>query len=264
MYEIKKMLNLAVSAAKEAGRFSAGNINAVKEIICKGGPNNLVTDVDKKCEKMILDKIIGTFPTHSILAEETGEHNAADGGKVKWVVDPLDGTTNFAHGFPIFCTSIGILIDGESRIGVVYDGTRDELFTAVKGEGAFLNGKKITVSSTAILQNALVATGFSYDIEGKVANVDHFKTALSRVQAIRRAGSAAIDLCYVACGRLDAFWEFDLAPWDTAAASLLVSEAGGMVTVCDQGPFNIFKKEIVATNGKVHREMLDLLNENRD
>jgi len=264
MDEIKKMLHLAESAAKEAGRFSAGNIDKVKEITCKDGPNNLVTDIDKKCEKMILDKITRAFPTHSILAEETGEHSSANGSKIKWVVDPLDGTTNFAHGFPVFCASIGILIDGESRIGVVYDGTRDELFTAVKGEGAFLNGKKITVSSTAILQNSLVATGFSYDAEGKVANIDHFKTALTRVQAIRRAGSAAIDLCYVACGRLDAFWEFALAPWDTAAASLLVSESGGTVTVCDQGRFDIFKKEIVATNGKVHVEMLDLLNKNRN
>lgn len=263
MDEIKKMLHLAKSAAKEAGRFSAGNIDKVKEITCKDGPNNLVTDIDKKCEKMIIDKITETFPTHAILAEETGEHSAKNGSRIKWVVDPLDGTTNFAHGFPVFCTSIGILIDGMSRIGVVYDGTRDELFTAVKGEGAFLNGKKITVSSTDILQNSLAATGFSYDAEGKVANIDNFNAALTRVQAIRRAGSAAIDLCYVACGRLDAFWEFGLAPWDTAAASLLVSEASGRVTMCDQGPFDVFKKEIVATNGKVHGEMLELLNETR-
>jgi len=256
MSEVKEIMGTAVLAAKVAGKFAFEHIDKVKEISYKGGANNLVTDIDKKCEKMILDRIIAKFPSHSILAEETGDHSP--GNAVKWVVDPLDGTTNFAHGFPVFCCSIGVLLEGEARVGVVYDPTRDELFTAVKGEGASMNGRKISVSETSVLAESLVATGFAYDIEGKVANIDYFKRALHEVQAVRRAGSAAIDLCYAACGRFDGFWEFGLAPWDTAAAHLIVQEAGGVVTARDRGEYDIFKKEIVATNGKVHTEMLAL------
>ncbi len=258
MRETIKMLKLAVSAAKEAGRYAFEHIDKVKKIEHKDGLNNIVTDIDKKCEKIIIDKITEIFPLHSILAEETGEHRADSPAAVKWVVDPIDGTTNYAHGFPIFCTSIGVLFEGESLIGVVYDASRDELFTAERGGGAFLNGKKITVSSVELLRDSLVATGFAYDAEGKVANLDYFKAALSRVQAVRRAGSAALDLCYVASGRFDGFWEMGLSPWDTAAAHLIVQEAGGTVSTFAHGAFNIYKKEIAASNGKVHNEMLEL------
>jgi len=252
------MLKLAVSAAKEAGRYAADHIDKVKKIEHKGGYNNIVTDIDKKCEEIIIGKITEIFPLHSILAEETGEHRVDSRAAVKWVVDPIDGTTNYAHGFPIFCTSIGVLLNDESLIGVVYDASRDELFTAERGCGAFLNGKKITVSSVALLRDSLVATGFAYDAEGKAANLDYFKAALSKVQAVRRAGSAALDLCYVASGRFDGFWEMELSPWDTAAAHLIVQEAGGTVSTFARGAFNIFKKEIAASNGKIHNEMLEL------
>ncbi|MFH1395161.1 MAG: inositol monophosphatase family protein [Candidatus Omnitrophota bacterium] len=254
MNDLIQMKEVAVLAAKQAGKYAFGRIDNIMEVNHKKGENNLVTDVDKKCEEMILDAIKSKFPGHSILAEETGEHSP--GGEITWVVDPLDGTTNYAHGFPVFCVSIGIVVGDAVKIGVVYDATRDELFTAVSGQGAFLNDKTISVSSTDCVKNSLLATGFAYDLEGKILNIDYFRVALNKAQAVRRAGSAAIDLCYVACGRFDGFWEFGLSPWDTAAAHLIVSEAGGMVSTIDRKKYSIFKKEITATNGKIHDELL--------
>ncbi|MBU0682980.1 MAG: inositol monophosphatase family protein [Candidatus Omnitrophota bacterium] len=254
MNELIQMKEVAVLAAKKAGKYAFERIDAIIEVNYKSGANNLVTDVDRKCEQMILNVIKSEFPSHSILAEETGEHSP--GGEVTWVVDPLDGTTNYAHGFPVFCVSIGIMVGDVVKIGVVYDASRNELFTAIKGQGAFLNDQTIRVSNTELVKNALLATGFPYDQEGKILNIDYFKIVLNQAQAVRRAGSAAIDLCYVACGRFDGFWEFGLSPWDTAAGHLIVGEAGGKVSAVGQGEYDIFKKEITATNGRIHDELL--------
>jgi len=249
----------AIEAAREAGKYIFAHIGKLKEISHKGGINNLVTDVDKASEKMIVERITGRFPDHSILAEEGGRRAGTGNGGFQWVIDPLDGTVNYAHGFPFFCVSIALAHKGDVTLGVVFDPVRDELFTAEKAKGAFLNGEKIGTSGTKELQSSLIATGFAYNVEEKVANADHFRIMLTRAQAVRRAGSAALDLCYVACGRLDGFWEFGLSPWDTAAGQLVVREAGGEVTLLNGGEFDISKKEIAATNGAIHQEMLSSL-----
>ncbi|MFH1797755.1 MAG: inositol monophosphatase family protein [Candidatus Omnitrophota bacterium] len=256
--EYKRIKKLAVSIAEKAGKYALKRMGNLKEIKHKEGVNNLVTDVDKKCEEMIISKINKTFPGHSILAEESGEHGAKGG--IRWVIDPLDGTTNYAHTFPFFCVSIGIIFEDVVRVGVVYDPSRDELFSAEEGTGAFLNKRRISVSKQRKVQDSLLATGFAYDIDGRIANLDYFKIMLENSQALRRAGSAAIDLCYVASGRFDGFWEFNLNPWDTAAGQLIVKEAGGLVTTLNGNQFDIFKKEIIATNGLIHDEMIRLFN----
>ncbi|MFC1479854.1 inositol monophosphatase family protein [Candidatus Omnitrophota bacterium] len=257
MEDLSRMKDLAEKAATEAGRYALRHIGKLKEVSRKTGINDLVTDVDKMSEKIIIDRIYKEFPHHSILAEESGEH--ASSGVFRWIIDPLDGTTNYAHGFPVFCISIGVEEDGAVKIGVVYDPSRDELFTAEEGKGAFLDGKRIKVSETQVVANSLIATGFAYDVAGKIANIESFKTMLNNAQAVRRAGSAAIDLCYVACGRFDGFWEMGLNPWDTAAGQLIVKEAGGVVTKLDGEPFEIYQKKILATNGRIHGEMQNLL-----
>lgn len=257
MEDIKRIKEVAIEAAREAGVYMLEHMGKLKEIEYKGGINNLVTDVDKASERIIIDKIRSNFPEHAILAEESGEQQS--GGRIKWVIDPLDGTTNYAHAFPIFCVSIGIAIDGDMSVGVVYDPTRDEIFHAVKDEGSFLNGNKISVSSTEAVQNSLLATGFPYNVDGKLVNMEYFKRMIGKSQAVRRAGSAAIDLCYVACGRFDGYWELYLQPWDTAAGTLIVSEAGGKITKIDGAEYNIYDKEIMATNGKIHLEMRQIL-----
>jgi len=255
--ESGRIKEVAVEAAREAGEYSLKRLGSLIEIAHKTSFNDLVTDVDRKCEEIIISRIRKEFPSHSILAEESGED--ITGSTFKWVIDPLDGTVNYAHGFPVFCVSIGIISEGSAKTGVVYDPSRDELFTAEQGKGAFLNGRRINVSEREAVRDSLIATGFAYDISGKAANIDHFKRMLHKAQALRRAGSAAIDLCYVACGRFDGFWELGLCPWDTAAGQLIVREAGGTVTTLKGEPFDIYKKEIVASNGSVHKEMLSLL-----
>ncbi len=257
MEDLGKIKKVAVEAAVEAGKYALSRVGCIEEISYKEGVNNLVTDVDKKCEKLIIDKIKEDFPTHSILAEESGNE---DGDiSYKWVIDPIDGTTNYTHAFPFFCVSIGFFMDGSAKVGVVYEPSRDELFVAEEGKGALLNGKKISVSKNNRVQDSLIATGFAYTIEGKIDNIDDFLTMLRSARAVRRAGSAAIDLCYVACGRFDGFWEKGLAPWDTAAGQLMIKEAGGMVTTLGGDSFDIYKKEILATNSEIHREMMSLL-----
>ncbi|MFH1552482.1 MAG: inositol monophosphatase family protein [Candidatus Omnitrophota bacterium] len=257
MEDLRRIKTLAEKAAREAGGYALEHIGKLKEISRKTGINDLVTDVDKMSEKIIIDRIHNEFPQHSILAEESGEH--ASDGIFRWIIDPLDGTTNYAHGFPVFCVSIGVAEGGSVKIGVVYDPSRDELFTAEEGKGAFLGGKRIKVSETGTVANSLIATGFAYDVAGKIDNIESFKTMLKNAQAVRRAGSAAIDLCYVACGRFDGFWELGLNPWDTAAGQLIVKEAGGVVTKLNGEPFEIYQKKILATNGRIHNEMRKLL-----
>ena len=220
---------------------------------------NLVTDADTHSEQAIVDAIGRSFPDHEILAEERGR--AGGTSAYKWIIDPLDGTTNFAHGFPAYAVSIGLEYRGRCILGVVLDPTRQELFVAEAGGGATLNGTPVHVSRTPKLDGALLVTGFAYDIRiSKKNNLDHFAHFAVRAQGLRRMGAAAIDLCYVACGRFDGFWELKLNPWDTAAGSLMVAEAGGRMSDFAGGPFSIYGLELVASNGLIHDEMVEVLN----
>jgi myo-inositol-1(or 4)-monophosphatase len=256
--DLKKIKDVAIEAAVDAGKLAASRVNSIDSISRKSGYNDLVTDVDKACEDLIIGKISSVFPDHSILAEESGEDNRP--GEICWVIDPIDGTINFAHGFPFFCTSIGVLFEGEVILGAVYEPVRGELFFAEKGKGAFLDNKQIQVSDNPELRDSLIATGFAYNLSGKEKNLDCFRKMLLSAQAVRRAGSAALDLCYVACGRFDGFWERGLKPWDTAAGELIVRESGGTVSTLTDLAYDIFKDEIVASNTKIHQEMKTALN----
>jgi len=257
MKELDRIKRVAIKVVVDAGRYSLKRMGNHGSIDYKGSFNNLVTDVDKRCEEIIVSRINRHFPSHSILAEERGRDTR--GELFTWVIDPIDGTTNYTHGFPFFCVAIGIMFADTVKIGVVYDPSRKELFFAEQGKGAFLNKRRIKVSEKKIVRDSLVSTGFAYDPKGKVANIDYFKKILNKAQAVRRPGSAAMDLCYVACGRFDAFWELGLSPWDTAAAQLIVKEAGGTVTTLNNDPFDIFQKQILASNTTVHKEMLYIL-----
>ena len=254
------MLHIAVDAAKEAGKFLKQNLGKVLDIQQKAGQEkNLVTEIDKRSEEIIIGIIKKHFPRHDILAEESGttKNQKSD---YKWVIDPLDGTTNFTHGFPVFCISIALEYKGEIILGVIYDPNFDELFTAEKGKGACLNGKKMRVSKIDSLNRSLLVTGFPYNItENPNHAIEHFINFLMKSQAVRRMGSAAIDLAYVAAGRYEGFWETDLHPWDMAAGVLLVEEAGGKISDFTDKPFSIYEKEILATNGLVHTQMQDVL-----
>jgi myo-inositol-1(or 4)-monophosphatase len=255
--EVDKYLKVAIEAAQEAGQMLKANLNVSREIHYKGDVD-LVTNFDNRSQKMIFDHLYTNFPEHDFIAEEGLDQRK--GGDFRWIFDPLDGTTNYAHRFPIFTVSIALEWEGQVVIGVVYDPMRNEIFTGMRGEGAFLNGERIKVSDTQDLDKSLVATGFPYDLrESSNNNIAHFNNFLLRVQAIRRCGSAAMDLCYVACGRFDGFWELKLKPWDVAAAALIVDEAGGRVSDFQDGEFNIYKQETLGSNGLIHQQMVDTL-----
>lgn len=251
------ILIIAKQAALAAGRFLKRNYDQKTKIEYKGDID-LVTQKDRESQELIHKIIKDSFPEHSILGEED---LAVEKDKERlWLIDPIDGTTNFAHSLPIFCVSIAFLEKGVPLIGVVYIPLLDELFHAVRGNGAFLNNKQIHVSKKTELGKSLLATGFPYDRrESKVNNVDHFNNFIVRALCIRRMGSAAIDLCYTAAGRYDAFWELKLYPWDTAAGMLMVEEAGGKVTDFSGNPFDPFKKECLASNSLIHNQMLEIL-----
>jgi myo-inositol-1(or 4)-monophosphatase len=253
------MLTTAIEAAKEAGKFLKYSVGRVKNIEVKQGEErNLVSEIDKASEAKIISIIKRKYPSHAILAEESGESDSAS--DYKWVIDPLDGTTNFLHGLPLFCVTIGIEYKSEIVAGVVYDPNLDELFTAEKGSGAFLNGKRLKVTPTSKLIDSLLVTGFPYDIAQNPDNaIGHFVNFLVEGQGIRRLGSAALDLSYVAAGRFDGFWEVNLNPWDMAAGVLVVREAGGKVTDFSGGESTIYKKQVLATNGVIHDAMLHVL-----
>jgi myo-inositol-1(or 4)-monophosphatase len=231
----------------------------------KKGTIDLVTEVDLECERMCRAILAERFPDHDILAEELSKDAGAPSlSRFRWVFDPLDGTTNYAHGLPIFCSSLALEIDGSSAVGAVYDPTRAELFTAERGAGAFLNGQRLHTSTSAELIDALLVTGFPYDVHKQTADlVTMFGAFLGKARAVRRLGSAALDLCYVAAGRFDGYWEQHLWPWDVAAGALVVSEAGGTVTGMDGSPFDPAAAHLVASNGRVHRAMLDVIAEVR-
>jgi myo-inositol-1(or 4)-monophosphatase len=205
------------------------------------------------------------FPDHDILAEELGATAATrTPSRFRWVFDPLDGTTNYAHGLPIYCSSLALEIDGRAEVGAIYDPTRKELFTAERGEGARLNGTPLQVSSTAALIDSLLVTGFPYDVHKRAEDlVGLFGAFLGRARAVRRLGSAALDLCYVAAGRLDAFWEQHLHAWDVAAGALMLEEAGGAITGIDGSPFDVEAGHLIASNGRIHDEMVRVIREFR-
>jgi myo-inositol-1(or 4)-monophosphatase len=253
------MLNVAIETAREAGKYLKQHLGKIRNIQVKDGQEkNLVTEIDKKSEEMIIGNIRKHFPGHSILAEEGGV--GAEQSDYKWIIDPLDGTANYTHGFPVFSVSIGLEFKGELIAGVIYDPNFDEMFSAEKGKGAYLNGRKIRVSSAKTLDHSMLVTGFPYNIsENPDHAVEHFVTFLMKAQAVRRMGSAAIDLAYVAAGRLDAFWEVALQPWDMAAGIVLVREAGGVVTNFAGNPINVYNKQLLASNGIIHEEMKQIL-----
>jgi myo-inositol-1(or 4)-monophosphatase len=241
------------SIAREAGALLMEFFRQSVKVEYKGEVD-LVTVADRKSEALILQGLRARWPSHDILGEEGGLHD--QGSEYRWYVDPLDGTTNFAHGFPVFCISLALEHRGQRIAGVIYDPTRDELFAAERGGGAFLNGERMHVSATASLAESLVATGFPSHKRHKNPNIHFYHQITLRTHGVRRAGSAALDLCYVACGRFDAFWEFNLNPWDTAAGVLLVEEAGGVVSDLQGGAFQIASRETFASNGLVHAALL--------
>lgn len=253
------MLNFAIEMARDAGQVLLEKFGRKIDIRMKGDID-LVTEADLASEALIIERIKSYYPKHSILAEEAG--NAVvigDGTTWKWIIDPLDGTTNYAHGYPCFCVTLALEHDGEIVIGVTYDPTRNELFAAERGCGASLNNKPIRVSGTEELGNALIVTGFPYDFKGRDNFAQHLTDFLLKSRGVRRDGSAAIDMAYVACGRFDGFWEEGLNPWDVAAGVLMIEEAGGQISYYDGSPFSIYKAPIVASNGLLHSQMLTVL-----
>jgi len=248
-----RYLQCAIGAAKEAGRIQMAHLNRFYGVEYKD-EFNPVTEVDRLCEQAIVQGILRDFPDHDILTEESPFQGK--GSPWRWIVDPLDGTTNYLHGFPFFCVSIGLEVEGEVRLGVVFIPTLDELFYAEKGKGAYLNGNRISVSRTGDLNKSFLCTGFPYDVRDHVDfYLSFFRGFLTRCFALRRPGSAAIDLCYLAAGRFDGFWELKLHAWDVAAGSLMITEAGGQVTAFDGQSFSIYAENILASNGSIHKAM---------
>ena len=259
--------HVAEGIAREAGALLRGFYAKGVETEYKGDVD-LVTEADRASEALIRERLTKAFPAHGIYGEE-GTRDQME-SEFRWYVDPLDGTTNFAHGFPVFCVVLGLerraeglgaAEDGEMTAGVIYDPLRDEMFVAERGRGAWLNGRQIHVSKTASLQEALTATGFPSHKRHVSPNIHFYQELTLRSHGVRRAGSAALDLAYVACGRLDGFWEFHLNPWDTSAGYLLVEEAGGRVTHFDGGKFTLDSREVLATNGRIAGEMEHLFGE---
>lgn len=253
----KDEMETACRAALESGRILKelfGNVTGVS----KKGEIDLVTEADLRSERAVIDIISGRFPCDSIMAEESGEQGGESDRK--WIIDPLDGTTNFAHSFPFFAVSIGFQVENEIVLGVVYNPCMNEFFEAEKGGGAFLNKKPISVSKRKDLKDSLVGTGFPYDIHENSADVmDCLKKMIVSVQGVRRAGAASVDLCYLAAGRLDGFWEKGLKPWDTAAGSIIVREAGGVLSDYSGNDYSPYGKNILAANPFIHGKMLDVL-----
>jgi myo-inositol-1(or 4)-monophosphatase len=247
-----------VSLAKEAG-ISLKDKLYNKHTIDYKGEINIVTEADRMAEDLITGRIHQEYPHHDILTEESD--GIDNGSEYRWIIDPLDGTTNYAHGYPVFCVSIALEVNGVVCLGVVYNPMLSEMFTAVKGAGSFLNNQRISVSATVDLSKSLLATGFPYDIrEDENNNIHYFSMMAKRAQAIRRVGSAALDMAYVAAGRFDGFWELKLSPWDTAAGLLLITEAGGIVTDLFGGTYHLKSPHILATNGKIYNEMINVFN----
>jgi myo-inositol-1(or 4)-monophosphatase len=255
------LLNFAVQTARDAGSLLTDKLGRLTHVQTKGDID-LVTEADLASERLIIDRIKSHYPRHAILAEESGESESATDGSSewKWIVDPLDGTTNFAHAYPCFCVSIALERAGKMEIGVVYDPMRDEMFAAERSGGATLNGRRIQVSTVDELNSAMLCTGFPYDVRERPHFALDFTNFTMAAQAVRRDGSAALDLAYVGCGRFDGFWEDGLNPWDIAAGILLIEEAGGVVTNFAGGPLDIYTPKVLVSNGLIHEQMMRVLN----
>ena len=253
--DLDAALAVAKEAARAAGAVQKAHLSSLGNVRHKGGnAKDVVTEVDDECERLIREMILGAFPTHTILGEEGGSVAGSD-PRYRWVVDPLDGTVNYAHGFPFFCVSIALEAEGEIVVGVVYGPMQDELFTAVKDQGATLNGQPIHVSGASDLRESLLTTGFPYDPSLFHRAMVAFEALNLQSRAVRRAGSAALDLCYVACGRFEGYWELVIMPWDVAAGVLIITESGGTVTRPDQTAFSIECGDVLATNGLIHSRL---------
>jgi len=252
---------VALRAARAAARIHLKWLSRTN-VTRKTNPIDLVTEADHQAEAAVIDILQRAFPTHAILAEESGAN--AHQSEHRWIIDPLDGTTNFAHGYPQFCVSIAYEYRGKVRVAIILDAFKKECFVAQRGRGAQLNGKAIRVSSVTTLESALLATGFPYDRrERRRYYLAFWEAFMMRVQGVRRTGSAALDLAYVACSRIDGFWEFGLKPWDVAAGALIVEESGGHVSNMDGSPLDLAGGQIIASNGRLHQPMIEVLAANR-
>ena len=253
------MLNIAIRAARAAGDVIIRQIDHVQDLpVVKKSRNDFVTEVDKHAEMVIIETLRKSYPDHAILAEESGSQGDSP---YVWIIDPLDGTTNYLHGFPQYAVSIALQYQEELLQAVIYDPLRQELFTASRGEGAMLNNKRIRVSKQKYLEGALLGTGFPFKEQERLDEyLGSFRTLFPMTAGIRRAGAAALDIAYVACGRLDGFWELGLKSWDMAAGALLVKEAGGMISDFDGKDTYLTKGDIVAANPEIHEQMLNNLN----
>jgi len=261
---IEQYLSLAIEVAREAGDYAYSLKQSDLQISTKTNEMDLVTQVDKRNEQVIRDAVHSKFPDHLFLGEETAGEGRPEATRkgVRWIVDPVDGTVNFAHGLPIWCVSVGVEVDGVIECGAIYNPNLRELFTAQRGKGAFLNGNPIRISKQENLRQGLYVTGFPYNVDENPENViEQFAGFLHKGLLVRRLGSAALDLAYVACGRFDGFWEIGLSPWDSAAGQLLVREAGGRVTHYDGSDYNVYRKSIVATNSLLHEMILRIISE---
>lgn len=255
--EHRQYLETAILAAQEAARIHRFHAGGDLQIATKSNETDLVTRVDKECETRIRELVAARHPGHEVLGEEQGGPGSE--AEFRWIVDPLDGTVNYAHGFPFYCVSIGVEVRGRVEVGVVLDSAHDEMFTAVRGSGAFRDGAPIRVSSEERVSRAMLATGFSYDPARKMQNSDVFVRIQPFARGVRRPGAAALDLSYLACGRLDGFWELTLNPWDVAAGVLLIEEAGGRVSGADGGEYRLGDPVLIASNGRIHQELVELL-----
>jgi myo-inositol-1(or 4)-monophosphatase len=258
MSDVAEVRALAERLTRAAGAIQRDRYETVLDVRTKSASIDLVTEVDHACEALIVETLHRERPDDAILAEE-GSGDDRAGATWRWVIDPLDGTMNYAHGYPRFCVSIGVSRDGEPTVGAVYDPLLDELFAATRGGGATCNGRPIRVSVETRLSHALLATGFAYDVhQSREDNLDHFATFVKQARGLRRDGSAALDLCYVAAGRFDGFWELKLHPWDVAAGNLIVDEAGGRTSDLSGRPPAGDGRETLATNGHLHDAMVAL------
>ena len=252
------MKNTLFKAAIESGKILKENFGGTYAIESKDVVSNLVTEIDKRSEKKIIELIKTDYPSHNILSEEIGAIDAES--EVKWIIDPIDGTINYAHSIPICCVSIGVEKKGEIVLGIVYNPFSGETFFAEKGKGATLNEKKIFVSSENHINKSLLVTGFPYtSSKNPTKQLEVFTKIVSSDIPIRRLGSAALDICWTACGRFDGFWEYNLNPWDVAGGSLVLTEAGGKLSNFSGNGYNIYEKEILATNGLIHEQVLKLI-----
>ena len=251
-------VDVAAATAREAGDLLIGMQRTRRTIEFKGA-SDLVTDADRASEQLIAARLNAAFPEDNLLGEESGYMRSGDRAGRLWIVDPLDGTTNYAHGFPLYAVSIALVVDGIPEIGAVYLPPLDEMFTAVRGGGALLNGEPIRASECMTMVNALLCSGFSYDVAERRGNFEHWERFVLASRAVRRIGSAAYDLCCVACGRFDGYWERGPSAWDLAAGSLIVEEAGGRVTGFDGTAFDVFGGEILAAAPGIHLQMSEIL-----